>query len=461
MEWWNTIKDSILTLAVDTSALLWGLPMIILLVGTHIYMTVRTGFVQRRLGTAIKLSVTNDDGSKGEVSQFGALAISLAATVGTGNIVGVGTAIASGGPGAVFWCWIVGVFGIATKYSETLLAVKYRTKTEDGRVIGGAMVVIDKVMHKRWLAIAFCVFTLFASFGIGNMNQANSISTLAEHNFGIPTYITGIFLSIIVGIVILGGVKWISKVCQVLVPFMAVFFLVGCIWLLCLNSEFIIPAIKTILREAFSVKSVSGGLMGGGIMVAMRYGIARGLFSNESGLGSAPLVAAQAKTKNAVRQALVSSTGTFWDTVVLCGITGVVMVSSILAYPDIDYTSGAAISSLAFGKIHQSGAVILTVALFTFVFSTLLGWSCYGERVLEYWLGVKSVVYYRVAWTLFVFIGAVVKISFVWTFSDIANALMAIPNVIMVLALSGVVAKETRKYLWSNNLDAVDHDMEC
>lgn len=460
MEEINAIREAIVSFTCDVGTFIWGVPMIVLLVGTHLFLTVRTGFIQRKLGTAIKISFANDKGAKGEVSQFGALAVALAATIGTGNIVGVGTAIAMGGPGAVFWCWIVGVFGIATKYSETLLAVKYRTKTKDGRVIGGAMVVLDKVMHKRWLAILFCVFTILASFGIGNMCQANSVAQLASEHLGVPTHYTGFILALIVGIVILGGVKWVSKVCQILVPFMAIFYVIGCIWLLGLNHEYILPAVRLIVKDAFTLSSMAGGLAGGGIMLAMRYGIARGLFSNESGMGSAPLVAAQAKTKNAVRQALISSTGTFWDTVIVCAITGIVLVSSVLAYPDIDFHDGSHLTSMAFGKIHPSGSVVLTIALFTFVISTILGWSCYGERVLEYWLGVKAIRYYRVVWTLLVFFGAVMKLEFVWSLSDVSNAFMAIPNLIMVLALSGVIATETRKYLWSGNLDAKDDEME-
>lgn len=454
------IVDTIVAYTANVSSFLWGIPMIVLLVGTHLYMTARTGFIQRRIGTAIKISFVKDKESKGEVSQFGALSIALAATIGTGNIIGVCTAIAMGGPGAVFWCWMVGFFGIATKYSEALLAVKYRIRTTDGHLIGGAMVVLDKVMHKRWLAILFCVFTVVASFGIGNMCQSNSVAQLALNHLDVPTYLTGLILALITAVVILGGVRWVSKVCQVLVPVMALFYICGCVWLLCLNYKFVGAAVSLIMREAFAVKSVVGGFSGGGMALAMRYGIARGLFSNESGLGSAPLVASLAQTRNAVRQALISATGTFWDTVVLCALTGIVMVSSVIAYPDIHFTDGAQLASAAFAKIHSYGSVVLTIALFTFVFSTILGWSCYGEHALAYWLGGRAIKYYRVMWILFVFFGAVFKLDFVWNISDISNALMTFPNLIMVLSLSGVVASETRKYLWSNQLDRLDRDLE-
>lgn len=458
MEGLLSIGEYINSFISELSSFVWGFPLIVILVGTHIFLTIRTGFVQRKIFTAIKLS-TSRDNAKGEVSQFGALVVALAATIGTGNIIGVGTAISMGGPGAVFWCWIVGFLGVATKYSETLLAVKFRTKTTDGRIIGGAMVVLDKVMHKHWLSVLFCMFTLLASLGIGNMCQANSLSELVACNMNVPTYMTGLLLAFIVGVIIIGGVKWVSKVCEFVVPFMALFYIVACIILLCFNYNYIWPAIQTIMVDAFTIKSVSGGFAGGGMILAMRYGISRGLFSNESGMGSAPLVASQAQTKNSVRQALISSSGTFWDTVVLCAVTGLVMVSSVLAYPDIDYSNGASLTSMAFGKLHQSGSVLLTIALFFFVFSTILGWACYGERVLEYWLGVKAIKYYRAIWPIFVFVGSVVKLDFVWNFSDLSNALMAIPNIVMMLALSGIIASETRKYLWNKNLDAPDTEM--
>ncbi|HOU27800.1 MAG TPA: amino acid carrier protein, partial [Paludibacteraceae bacterium] len=344
----------------DASSFLWGIPMIVLLFGTHLYLTVRTGFVQRKIGTAIKLSFTSDKESAGDISQFGSLAIALAATIGTGNIIGIATAIALGGPGAVFWCWLTGVFGIATKYSESLLAVKYRVKTESGTMIGGAMVVLDKVLKMRWLAVLFCVFTAIAAFGIGNMTQANSISVLVEQHFAIPPYVTGIILAVSVGIVMFGGVKWVATVCKALVPTMALVYIIGCLLLLGLNYQYVGSAISLIISSAFSSDAVGGGFTGAAVMMAMRFGIARGLFSNESGLGSAPIVAAAAQTKNAVRQALISATGTFWDTVVICALTGIVLVSSVLAFPDIDFHHGPMLTSMAFSKLHVWGSSILT-----------------------------------------------------------------------------------------------------
>ncbi len=441
------------------SSFLWGFPMIILLFGTHLFLTLRTGFVQRKTFTAIKMSFSSDKKSGGDVSQFGALMVALAATIGTGNIIGVATAISLGGPGAVFWCWLTGVFGIATKYSESLLSVKYRVKTENGKMMGGAMVVLDKVLNMRWLSVIFCIFTAIAAFGIGNMTQANSISVLLKENFDVPNYVTGIFLSVSVAVILLGGIKWVASVCKILVPTMAIVYMIGCVMLLILNFSFVDDAIVLILKSAFSSNAIGGGFAGGAVMLSMRYGIARGLFSNESGLGSAPIVAAAAQTKNAVRQALISATGTFWDTVVICALTGITLVSSILANPGMDYHEGTTLASLAFGKLHVWGPSILTFGLFTFVFSTLLGWSYYAERTLEYLFGSKIVFYYRLAWVVCVFLGSVLKISLVWNLSDCANALMAIPNIIMVLLMSGVVAKETRKYLWNNNLDAFDTEM--
>lgn len=459
IEFLSTIQSFIGNALAWLSSILWGLPMIILLLGTHIILTIRTGFVQRKIGTAILLTFKRDKNSTGDISQFGALMVALAATIGTGNIIGVGIAIAAGGPGAVFWCWLTGVLGIATKYSESLLSVKYRIKTESGKMLGGPMVVLDMVMHKHWLAVFFCIATALAAFGIGNMSQANSISTLMNDNFSVSPYITGLVMAFLVGLVMIGGVKWIASVCKVLVPFMALIYVIGCIFLLVYNIDYAWDAIKLIVVSAFAPKAVTGGFAGGGIMLAMRFGFARGLFSNESGMGSAPIIASAAKTKNAVRQALISASGTFWDTVIICALSGIVMVTSVLAYPDINFSNGAVLTSMAFGKLHVYGSGILTIALLTFVFSTLLGWSYYAERCLEYLWGSKIIKYYHVIWVVCVFIGAVAKLSLVWDFSDCANALMAIPNLIAVISLSGIVANETKKYLWQNRLDEVDEEM--
>lgn len=435
------------------SSLLWGWPMIALLLGTHVFLTIRLRFPQLKILKAIKLSVKRDKDASGDVSQFGALATALAATIGTGNIVGVATAISLGGPGAVFWCWLTGVFGIATKYGEALLAIKYRETTADGRMLGGPMYALEKGLGWKWMAVLFAIFTACASFGIGSTVQANAIATITHEAYGVSTTIVGIAVSLLIAAVVLGGVKSIAKVCGFLVPFMALFYIMGCIYILSVNGSYVWPAIKLIVESAFSPQAASGGFAGTSVMLAARYGISRGLFSNESGMGSAPIVAAAARTRNPVRQALVSSTGTFWDTVVICAITGVVIVSSILAYPDISYTDGATLTKLAFDKIPYVGKPLLSFGLLTFAFSTILGWSYYGERAVEYLKGKSWMLVYRVLFIISIFAGSVANLNVVWNLSDCTNALMAIPNLISLLLLNGVIVHETRKYLWRNRLD--------
>lgn len=445
--------ETLNTFFASLSGMLWGWPMIILLLGTHIFLTVRLHFPQLKILTAIRLSVKRDKDASGDVSQFGALATALAATIGTGNIVGVATAVAMGGPGAVFWCWLTGVFGIATKYAEGLLAIKYREVTSDGRMLGGPMYALEKGLGWKWLAVLFSLFTACASFGIGNTVQANAIATIAQSTYGVSPTIVGLVVCSLVGAVILGGVKSIAKVCGMLVPFMALFYVVGCVYILFVNDHFLWPAIKLIVTSAFTPQAAGGGFVGSSVMLAARYGIARGLFSNESGLGSAPIVAAAARTRNPVRQALVSSTGTFWDTVVICALTGLVVVSSVLAYPDISYSDGAVLTKLAFGKIPYVGTPLLSFGLLTFAFSTILGWSYYGERAVEYLKGKRWMKIYRVLYIVAVFVGSVVSLDIVWNVSDCMNALMAIPNLISLLLLNGILVHETRKYLWRNRLD--------
>ena len=379
----------------SVSSLLWGWPMMILLLGTHIFLTIRLRCPQRKLFTAIRLSIKRDKDASGDVSQFGALATALAATIGTGNIIGVATAIALGGPGAVFWCWITGVFGIATKYAEGLLAIKYRVQTPTGKMLGGPMYALEKGLGWKTMAILFAIFTMIASFGIGNTVQANAIATIANNTYGISPWIMGAVVCGLTAAVIIGGVKSIAKVCGMLVPFMALFYILGCIYILFVNHNYVWPAISLILKCAFSPEAAGGGFAGSSIMMVARYGLARGLFSNESGLGSAPIVAAAAQTRNPVRQALVSSTGTFWDTVIICALTGIVIVSSIIAYPDISYHDGAALTKMAFGKIPYVGEPLLSFGLLTFAFSTILGWSYYGERAVEYLKGKKWSYVYR------------------------------------------------------------------
>jgi len=436
----------------------WGWGMILLLLGTHLFMTVRTGFIQRKTITkGIKLSVSKEPDADGEVSQFGALATALASTIGTGNIIGVGTAVALGGSGAVLWCWLTGVFGIATKYSESLIAVKYRAKTEDGRMQGGAMYALERGLHMRWLGLIFAVFAGFASFGIGCATQVNAIATVCNENLHINKAVVGIIVGVLTAVVIFGGIKSIARVCERLVPFMALFYVLGCIVILGINYDYIIPAITTICRLAFQPGAAAGGLVGSGIMLAMRYGVARGLFSNESGMGSAPIAAAAAQTRNPVRQALVSSTGTFWDTVVVCLMTGLVLVSTIMKNPAInanEITDGGVLTSLAFDQIPIIGPLILVVGIISFAFSTILGWAYYGERCVEYFAGKKGLIPYRVLYIAVAVIAPVVALDVVWDIADILNALMAIPNLIAVLLLSPVIVKETKKYL--DDLDAKD-----
>ena len=438
---------------------LWGPPLLILLVGTHLYMTIRTGFVQRKIGTAIKLSVTKDDDSEGDISQFAALTTALASTIGTGNIVGVGTAIALGGPGGVLWMWLTGVFGIATKYAESLIAVKYRVKTDKGEMLGGAMYALERGLNAKWAGIVFAVFALLASFGIGCTVQANATALLLDNTFKIPTWITGIGLVVLLALVLLGGLQSIAKVCEKFVPTMAIVYVLGCIVILVMNRQYLGDAVQLIIKDAFRARAMGGGFVGATILSAMRYGVARGLFSNESGMGSAPFLAAAAKTKNSVRQALVSSTGTFWDTVVVCLMTGLVLVSTIIAYPEIGEATagnGSLLTSMAFGKLGLIGPIILTFGMLTFASSTMLGWSYYGDRSAEYLFGNRAVMPYRIVYVLLAYVGSTVSLDVVWNTSDALNGLMAIPNIIAVLLLSGMIAKETKFYLHGDNLDLVD-----
>src|SRR5574344_1097894 len=395
------------------SGFLWGWPMIILLLGTHIFLTIRLKVPQRKLWTAIKLSVKKDKGSSGDVSQFGALATALAATIGTGNIIGVATAVALGGP----------------------------------------MYALEKGLHWKWMAILFAIFTACASFGIGNTVQANAIATLTKETYHISPYITGAVLCALTAAVILGGVKSIAKVCEMLVPFMALLYAIGCIVILFINGAYVWPALRLICESAFSPQAADGGFVGTSVMMAARFGTARGLFSNESGLGSAPIVAAAAQTRNPVRQALVSSTGTFWDTVVICALTGLVIVSSVIANPDINYSDGAKLTFNAFGKIPYVGSIVLIVGLLTFAFSTILGWSYYAEKALEYLAGNRVIVYYKLLYIAAVFIGSIISLTTVWNIADCMNALMAIPNLLSLLFLSNIIVHETRKYLWRDRLD--------
>lgn len=451
---------------------LWGWFMIILLLGTHIFLTIRTKFVQRKTFKAIKLSVTKDPDSDGDISPFQALATALASTIGTGNIIGVGTAIALGGPGAVLWCWLTGVFGIATKYSESLIGVKYRVKTSDGRMLGGAMYALERGFKFKTLgkilAVLFALFALLASFGIGSGVQVNAISNIMNNTFdlgmvnlfgqdaSVISIIVGVLVAAITAVVIFGGIKSISRVCELLVPFMAVFYVLGCIIILGMNFDVLGKTFEMIFQDAFSLKSVAGGFLGSSLMLAARYGIARGLFSNESGMGSAPIVASAAQTRNPVRQAMISSTGTFWDTVVVCLMTGLVLVSSIIKNPAIDVSDGGDLTYKAFQQIPVIGTPILVIGIAAFAYSTILGWSYYGERCVEYLFGRGGMIPYKLIFVFILLIGPVIKLDLVWTMADIFNALMSIPNLIAVVVLSPVVVKETNYYLYGNRLDEYD-----
>lgn len=397
--------DAISTVMNSFNDFLWGWFMIILLLGTHIFLTIRTKFVQGKTFKAIKLSVTKDPDSDGDISPFQALATALASTIGTGNIIGVGTAIALGGPGAVLWCWLTGVFGIATKYSESLIGVKYRVKTSDGRMLGGAMYALERGFKFKTLgkilAVLFALFALLASFGIGSGVQVNAISNIMNNTFDLGT-------------------------------------------------------VNLFGQDAFSLKSVAGGFLGSSLMLAARYGIARGLFSNESGMGSAPIVASAAQTRNPVRQAMISSTGTFWDTVVVCLMTGLVLVSSIIKNPAIDVSDGGDLTYKAFQQIPVIGTPILVIGIAAFAYSTILGWSYYGERCVEYLFGRGGMIPYKLIFVFILLIGPVIKLDLVWTMADIFNALMSIPNLIAVVVLSPVVVKETNYYLYGNRLDEYD-----
>lgn len=449
------------------SDIVWGYPLLILLMGTHIFLTLRLRFIQRFIPLAIKISLSRKREGAGEISQFGALTTALAATIGTGNIVGVATAVSAGGPGAVLWMWLTGVFGIATKYSEALLSVNFRTRNPKGEVVGGPMYVLEKGLKAKWLGVVFAFLTAVAAFGIGCMVQANAISSLfretlihhgvSEDGARTSTYYVGALLAIFTAVVILGGVKWIASFCEKLVPFMVIVYVLGCLILLAIHFEKIPHTISLIFSSAFTGQAAMGGFLGATIKEAIRFGVARGLFSNESGLGSAPIIAAAAQTKNSVRQALVSMTGTFWDTVVVCAMTGLVLVNS--GKWEAGH-GGAALTKEAFTDLSFFGPAILTISLFTFVFSTILGWEYYGERAAEYLFGEKVQIPYRILWVILVFVGCIVALKSVWSFADIANGLMAVPNLISLLLLSKIVVSQTDRFLISGNIDDSDEDLK-
>ncbi|MBS5449928.1 MAG: sodium:alanine symporter family protein [Coriobacteriia bacterium] len=470
-----SLADAAVAALKAVDAWIWGIPMIVVLLGSHIFLTVRTGFIQRKIPAAIKMTFAKDAGSSGDISQFGALCSALSSTIGTGNIVGVGTAVFAGGPGAVLWMWLTGVFGIATKYAETFVAVRYRVKDHKGEMLGGAMYAWERgfLKHKdgsnrrpdgkapvwaRMGAVLFALLAAIASFGIGSAVQSTSLADVITTNApGVPAWAVGLGVVVLVSLVIFGGVKWLAKVCERIVPFMAIVYVLCCIAILVINGPYVWSALQLIVECAFTPKAAFGGAVGSGIAVALQFGCARGLFSNESGMGSAPIVASAAVTTNPARQALVSMTGTFWDTVVVCLLTGLVLVSTLVGNPEIladgTITAGAQLTSAAFAKIPVIGTPALVFGMVLFAFTTIIGWSYYGNRCVTYLFGKRAILPYQIIYVAIAFLGAVGLGDVAWTCSDIANALMVVPNIICVLLLSGLVARETRHYVWDGHIE--------
>jgi len=435
------------------NSLVWGPYMLVLLVGTGLFLTLRLNFISfRYLPYALKLafSKNQDDKSAGDISHFQALMTALAATIGTGNIAGVATAVTLGGPGAVFWMWITALVGMATKYAEAILAVKYRIVDDRGEMAGGPMYFLEKGLNMKWLGILFAFFGAVAGFGIGNMVQSNSVAAAIEATFKVPPIASGIVLAILTALVILGGIKSIGRVTSTLVPVMAVFYIIGGLVIILMNIANLPAAVAFILKAAFSGhEAIAGGFAGATVAQAIRFGVARGVFSNEAGLGSAPIAAAAAKTDHPARQALVSMTGTFLDTIIVCSITGLVLaITGMWQEANPASLTGAALTTAAFSKGLPGmwGGFIVSVGIILFAYSTILGWAYYGEKCAEYLLGSKVVVPYRYLWVIFVAVGAVAKLSFVWDLADTLNGLMAIPNLIGLLLLSGVVVSETKDF---------------
>ena len=438
--------ESLKTLFDTLGGWVWGPYMLVLLVGTGVYLTIRLMGIQfTLLPFALKQAFTPQKKTEGEtqegdISHFGALMTALSATIGTGNIAGVATAVVVGGPGAVFWMWITAIFGMATKYGEGVLAVKYRIQNSKGEMSGGPMYYIERGMKQKWLAILFAGFATIASFGIGSSVQSNSVAQSIHASFGIEGWITGVVLTVFTAVVILGGIKSISKVSSVIVPFMAVFYVLGGLIIILLNLDALMPALELIFSDAFTGNAVAGGALG----TVIRYGVARGVFSNEAGMGSAPIAAAAAKTDHPVRQALVSMTGTFLDTIVVCSITGIVLVMGNMY---MDGETGAALTTHTFNKMLPGpGGWIVTFGLIFFAYSTILGWCYYGEKCATYLFGDKCITIYRVIYVATVMLGTVASLDLVWAAADTFNGLMAIPNLIALLALSGVIIKETKDF---------------
>ncbi|KGN00073.1 sodium:alanine symporter family protein [Clostridium botulinum] len=431
-------------------SLVWGPPLLILLVGTGIYLTLRLGLLQIfKLPLALKYVFAKDDEleEEGDVSSFAALCTALSATIGTGNIVGVATALKAGGPGAIFWMWVAAFFGMATKYAEGLLAVKYRTVDENGQMAGGPMYYIEKGLGKKWLAKIFAIFGIgVAFFGIGTFAQVKAITQVVNVTFNIPIIIPAVIITALVALVTIGGIKNIAAVAEKVVPFMAAFYIVGCVIILLFNASALPTTIKLIMKSAFTPTAAVGGFLGTTVMKALQSGIARGVFSNESGLGSAPIAAAAAKTKSCVRQGLISMTGTFFDTILICTMTGLVLILTGAWSSNLE---GAAMTTYAFNSglpIPYLGKIIVAIGLIFFAFTTILGWNYYGERCVVYLAGVKAIKPYKIIYIVLVGMGSFIGLDLIWIIADIVNGLMAIPNLIALVGLSGVIIAETKKF---------------
>lgn len=427
------------------SDFIWGIPLLVLLVGTGIYLTIRLGFLQiRSLPYALKLAFSRnqDKESEGDISHFQALMTASAATVGTGNIVGVATAVVLGGPGAIFWMWAAGLFGMATKYGEAILAVKYRVKDSEGNMAGGPMYYLEHGLKQKWLGVLFAIFGALAAFGIGNGTQSKAVADLMNDTFSIPFWVTGLALVIFAGLVILGGIKWIGRVTAFFVPIMAIFYILAGLIVMITNINLVPEALGIIFTYAFTGEAAVGGAVG----AAIRFGIARGLFSNEAGLGSAPIAAAAAKTDLPGRQALVSMTQVLIDTFIICSITGITIVMSG-AWQDSSIEAGVLTSTAFETLLGGVGPYLITLGLLFFATSTILGWGYYGEKCFQYlFKNTTAVKIYRTVFVLFIFVGATASLDVVWTLADVLNGLMAIPNLIGLLGLSGVIIYETRRF---------------
>ena len=426
--------------------LMWGPWLLVLLLGTGFWLTIRLRGIQfRSLFYALRLTFSKERQGQGDLSHFSSLMTALAATVGIGNIAGVSTAVALGGPGAIFWMWVTGLVGMATKYSEGFLAVKFRRVNDKGEISGGPMYYLEEGLQNKWLAMCFAAFGACAAFGIGNMVQANTTATAVKESIGLNSVTIGMLLAILTGMVVIGGIKRIAEVASYLVPFMVAIYFSGALIVIFKHLDQLGSGMKLVFEHAFSGTAATGGFVGASLANCIRYGVARGLFSNESGMGSAPIVAAAARTNHPSKQALVSMTGTFIDTLIVCSITAMA-ISSTGVWTSGETGVALTIQAFTAGLPGYWGKLLVTLGTITFAFSTILAWEYYGEKCFEYIFGEKYILIYRYAWVIFVFIGALIKLDLVWNFSDAMNALMAVPNLIGLVLLSGVLFRETKTY---------------